>query len=82
MNIDHDTIRIMIRFENGSDDPDHYTYYDECGFAPGLLTPDDVHRLLQIHLHSDTVQCTDRNPIARYFDASTWSYRRSHVSAH
>ncbi len=33
MNLDYDTVRITIRFENGSDDPNHYPY-DEYGFDP------------------------------------------------
>ncbi|WP_024805722.1 hypothetical protein [Nocardia sp. BMG51109] len=60
MNVDYDTVRIAMRFENGSDDPNHYPYYDECGFDPGPLTTEQAHRLLQIHLHNDTVQCRQR----------------------
>lgn len=70
MNVDYDTVRITIRFENGSDDPNHYPYYDECGFEPGPLTPGQAHRLLQIHLHGDTVQCRQKQAALRVLEAA------------
>ncbi|WP_223884842.1 hypothetical protein [Nocardia colli] len=60
MNVDFDTVRVVIRFENGSDDPNDYPYYDHCGFDPGPLTNEQAHRLLQIHLHNESVQCRQR----------------------
>ncbi|MEV6431767.1 hypothetical protein [Nocardia sp. NPDC051463] len=60
MNVDYATVRVKVRFENGSDDPNHYAYYDHCGFHPGALTNGQAHRLLQIHLHNESVRCRQR----------------------
>ncbi|MEV4123742.1 hypothetical protein [Nocardia sp. NPDC049707] len=70
MNVDYATVRIAIRFENGPDDPNHYPYYDECGFEPGPLTLEQAHRLWQIHLHSETVQCRQKGAAMRALEAS------------
>ncbi|MFF3225097.1 hypothetical protein ACFYV7_20060 [Nocardia suismassiliense] len=60
MNVDFDTVRTAVRFENGSDDPNAYPYYDHCGLDPGPLTAEQAHQLSQIHLHSDSVQCRQK----------------------
>lgn len=60
MNVDYATVRVAIRFENGSDDPNDYPYYDHCGFDPGPLTIEQAHRLSQIHLHSESVRCRQK----------------------
>ncbi|WP_433521597.1 hypothetical protein ACQPZ2_30405 [Nocardia pseudovaccinii] len=70
MNVDYDTIRITVRFENGSDDPNDYPYYDHCGFDPGPLTTEQAHRLTQIHLHSESVQCRQKSAALRTLETT------------
>ncbi|RDI66734.1 hypothetical protein [Nocardia pseudobrasiliensis] len=70
MNIDYDTVRVSIHFENGSDDPNDYPYYDHCAFDPGPLTPEQAHRLLQIHLHNDSVQCKQKHAALSTLEAA------------
>ncbi|WP_433729889.1 hypothetical protein ACQP0C_01670 [Nocardia sp. CA-129566] len=60
MNVDYETVRVAVRFENGSDDPNDYAYYDHCAFDPGPLSNEQAHRLFQIHLHNESVRCRQR----------------------
>ncbi|WP_280215450.1 hypothetical protein [Nocardia cyriacigeorgica] len=60
MNVDYDTVRLAIRFDNGSDDPNHYPYFDHCDFETRPLTTEQAHQLAQIHLHNESVQCKQK----------------------
>ncbi len=60
MNVDYATVRLAIRFENGSDEPNDYPHYDHCAFDPGPLTIGQAQRLTQIHLHNESVKCRQK----------------------
>ncbi|WP_069162248.1 hypothetical protein [Nocardia altamirensis] len=70
MNVDFDTIRLTVRFENGSDDPNAYPHYDHCGFDPGPLTVEQAHRLSQIHVHNESVQCRQKQAALSALEAA------------
>ncbi|MFX0579554.1 hypothetical protein [Nocardia nepalensis] len=78
MNVDYATVRVPIRFENGSDEPNDYPHYDHCGFDPGPLTVEQAHRLLQIHLHSASVQCRQKEAALRVLENEGRLVRRLH----
>ncbi|MGW4770214.1 hypothetical protein ACWEO2_19465 [Nocardia sp. NPDC004278] len=75
MNVDYDTVRVTVRFENGSDDPNDYPYYDHCGFEPRSLTTEQAHQLWQIHLHNDSVQCKQRQAALSTLEAAGCLHR-------
>ncbi|WP_405162619.1 hypothetical protein OG203_41160 [Nocardia sp. NBC_01499] len=70
MNVDFDTVRVAVRFENGSDDPNTYPFYDHCGFDPGRLSVEEAHRLSQIHLHNESVQCRQKQAALSTLEAA------------
>ncbi|MFI1914531.1 hypothetical protein [Nocardia sp. NPDC020380] len=75
MNVDYATIRVLIRFENGSDEPNDYPYYDHCGFDPGPLTVEQAHRISQIHLHNESVQCRQKDAALRVLESAGHLHR-------
>lgn len=77
MNVDFDTVRIAVQFENGSDDPNAYPHYDHCGFVPGPLSVEEAHRLSQIHLHSESVQCRQKQAALSTLEAAGVVHRTS-----
>ncbi|MEU8895017.1 hypothetical protein [Nocardia sp. NPDC048505] len=75
MNVDYATVRVAVRFENGSDDPNHYAYYDHCAFDPGPLSNDQAHKLFQIHLHNESVRCRQREAAVSALEAAGLLHR-------
>ncbi|MGW4842452.1 hypothetical protein [Nocardia brasiliensis] len=75
MNVDFDTVRLILHFENGSDDPNMYPYYDHCGFDPGPLSVKQAHRLSQIHLHNESVQCKQKQAALSKLEAAGLLHR-------
>lgn len=72
-----DTVRVRIAFENGSDDPNHYPYYDDCEREPhSTPTVSEAHQLMQIHLHPDDRPCRQRQAALRVLEQAGHLRRR------
>ncbi|WP_431955440.1 TauD/TfdA family dioxygenase [Nocardia lijiangensis] len=72
-----DTVRVCMAFENGSDNPNHYPYYDDCEREPHTTpTVSEAHQLMQIHLHPDDRPCRQRRAALQVLEQAGHLRRR------